>query len=113
MRDAICDNAIWLLFGCFLAHLYVLSLDRSARTLTGTSVGLGALPTQRQAAAVTDAPITTQVHQTLDVHADITSKITLDSKLGYFCTQRLNLRFGQIFDLDRWIDTSGLTNLVG
>jgi hypothetical protein len=40
--------------------------------------------------------ITTQVHQTLDVHADVATQVTLDCKLCNLVTKGLDLAFGQV-----------------
>src|SRR6187549_25518 len=60
------------------AKLLLLAGDRLGRTLARTRVGMGALAAHRQAAAMTQAAIAAEVHQTLDVDADLTTKIALD-----------------------------------
>jgi hypothetical protein len=39
---------------------------------------LGSLPTNRQTAAVPDASIGAEIHQSLDIHSDLTTQITFD-----------------------------------
>src|SRR5690606_14313092 len=70
VRDAVGDDALdlLLLLGCCrLGHVESprLLLDGLARTLAGTGIGPGALAAQRQATAMTQAAVATQVHQTL------------------------------------------------
>src|SRR4051812_1318492 len=58
--------------------LLLLAGDRLGRTLARTRIGVGALTAHRQAAAMAQAAIAAEVHQTLDVDADFTTKIALD-----------------------------------
>src|SRR3984893_14724665 len=59
-------------------NLLLLAGDRLGRPLARTRVGVGALAAHRQAAAMTQAAIAAEVHQPLDVDADLTTKIALD-----------------------------------
>src|SRR6478735_8120095 len=59
-------------------QLFLLAGDRLGRALARARIGVGALTTHRQAAAMTKAAIAAEVHQTLDVDADFTTKITFD-----------------------------------
>src|SRR5271156_2055316 len=52
-----------------------------ARTLAGTGIGAGALTAQRQALAVPNAPVTPEVHETLDVHGHFAPQVALDREL--------------------------------
>src|SRR3954465_10564423 len=45
------------------------------RSLARARVGMGALAAHRQAAAMTKAAIATKIHQTLDVHAGLATKV--------------------------------------
>jgi hypothetical protein len=46
----------------------ILTLDRTPWPFTGTGIGPGALPPERQPATMSDTAITTQIHQPFDVH---------------------------------------------
>src|SRR6202045_1462740 len=59
-------------------QLFLLAGDRLGRALARAGVGMGALTTHRQPAAMAQAAIAAEVHQTLDVHADFATKIALD-----------------------------------
>src|SRR6201999_468754 len=62
------DNALDHLLGLNrLSHVWnPLLLDRATGTLTGTCVGTRALAAHRQATAVAQTAVATQIHQTLD-----------------------------------------------
>src|SRR5687768_17069237 len=49
-----------------------------ARALAGACIGVGALTADREATAVTEAAVRTEVHQALDVHGDFLAEVTLD-----------------------------------
>src|SRR5881394_1956352 len=71
----------WKLFATpysLFAHLLFLAGDRLGRALARARIGVGALTAHRQAAAMTQAAIAAEVHQTLDVDADFSTKIALD-----------------------------------
>ena len=54
---------------------------RLAGALAGAGVGVGALPADRQAAAVAESLVTADVHLALDVLGDLTPEVTLDLEL--------------------------------
>src|SRR3954449_7744550 len=60
------------------AKLLLLSGNRLGRPLARARIGVGALAAHRQTAAMTQAAIAAEVHQTLDVDADFTAKVALD-----------------------------------
>src|SRR5215213_3782997 len=60
------------------ANLLLLAGDRLGRALARARIGVGALAAHRQAAAMTQAAIAAEVHQTLDVDTGLTAKIALD-----------------------------------
>src|SRR5882757_5300498 len=60
------------------ANLLLLAGDRLGRTLARTRVGMGALTAHRQSAAMTQAAIAAEVHQTLDVYAGVTPQVAFD-----------------------------------
>src|ERR1700754_4059351 len=58
--------------------LLLLAGDRLGRTLARARVGVGALTAHRQTAAMAQAAIAAEVHQTLDVDADLAAQVALD-----------------------------------
>src|ERR1700726_1737307 len=74
-------NGEWQLFATpysLFALLLLLARDRLGRTLARARVGMGALATHRQAAAMTQAAIAAEIHQTLDVHAGLATQVAFD-----------------------------------
>src|ERR1700704_5654707 len=59
-------------------YLFLLAGDRLGRALAGARIGMGALTAHRQPAAMTQAAIAAEVHQTLDVHAGLAAQVALD-----------------------------------
>lgn len=49
---------------------------------------------------MTQTAIATKIHQALDAHADFTAQITFNDKFGNFVTQRVDLFFRQLTDLN-------------
>src|SRR6476620_6534655 len=62
---------------CSAPRLLLLAGDRLGRTLAGAGIGVGALATNRQTLAVTQATVVTEVHEPLDVHRHVTAEVTL------------------------------------
>src|SRR6476619_2974782 len=60
------------------ANLLLLAGDRLGRALARARVGMGALAAHRQTAAMSQAAIAAEVHQPLDVDADLTTEIAFD-----------------------------------
>src|SRR6202048_2347086 len=60
------------------ALLLLLAGDRFARSLARARVGMGALTAHRQSAAMTQAAIAAEIHQTLDVHAGLATQVAFD-----------------------------------
>src|SRR4030088_2415291 len=60
------------------AKLFLLAGDRLGRALARARVGMGALTAHRQSAAMTQAAIAAEVHQTLDVHAGLATQVAFD-----------------------------------
>ena len=84
--------------------------NRLLRTL-GTRVRASPLTMHRQVAAMAQAPIAANFHQPLNVHLNFATEITLylirtSNKL----TQRIQLRFAQVFDADIGINVRRLEN---
>ena len=59
-------------------ELLLLAGDRLGRALAGARIGVRALAADRQVAAMTQAAIAAEVHQTLDVHRDFAAQIAFD-----------------------------------
>src|SRR4051794_34382164 len=60
------------------AKLLLLSGNRLGRSLARARIGVGALAAHRQTAAMTQAAIAAEVHQTLDIDAGLATQIALD-----------------------------------
>src|SRR3569623_45854 len=58
--------------------LFLLAGDRLGRPLAGARIGVCALATNRQAAAVPQATVVAKIHQPLDVHRHLAAEVTLD-----------------------------------
>src|SRR6516165_5803158 len=82
---------------CHFDALFLLAGDRLSRPLAGARIGVGPLPTDWQAAAVTQPSIAAEIHQPLDIHCDFTSQVALDyvvavdhfAKLQHFLVSQL------------------------
>ena len=59
---------------------------------------------------MTQTAIATKVHKALDAHANFTAQITFNDKFGNFVTQRVDLFFRQLTDLNIFSDTRGSQN---
>src|SRR5690348_1130582 len=59
------------------ACLLLLAGDCLGRPLAGARIGMRALTADRKAAAMAQAAIAAEIHQTLDVDADLATKVTL------------------------------------
>src|SRR5262249_39010060 len=79
-------------------------LDRASRALASARVRARSLTTQRQSTTVPHAAVGTQLHQELDAHAHLASKVTLDRALLDLRTQGGLLILGEIFDLRGRLD---------
>src|ERR1700731_985108 len=74
-------NGEWQLFATpysLFALLLLLARDRLGRTLARARVGMGTLAAHRQSAAMTQAAIAAEVHQTLDFHAGLATQVAFD-----------------------------------
>jgi hypothetical protein len=60
----------------------LLAGDRALGTLAGTRIGTGALTAHRQAAAVPDALVATDLHLAPDVGGNLAAKVTFDLVVG-------------------------------
>src|SRR5258705_4217408 len=60
------------------ANLLLLAGDRLGRALARARIGMGALTAPRETAAMQQAAIAAEVHQRLDVDADLTTEIAFD-----------------------------------
>src|SRR5579863_6702647 len=77
----------------------------AARTLAGASVGVRALATNRQIAAMTNAAIRLNFDQAPNVHLDLFAEISFDAAfLLDLVTEPIDLVFGQIANLFRRVN---------
>jgi hypothetical protein len=76
-------------------------------------IGLGTLATQRQTFAVTETSVTTEVHQSLDVHGNLASQITLYIHLGYQRSQLIQFTFRQFTNFGALGNIACLTQFLG
>ena len=61
---------------------------------------------------MTQATITTKIHQTLDVHRDLAAEVTLNSEFTDLFAKAIHFAIGQFLDLGRPFDTDRLANLL-
>src|SRR5262249_43493633 len=67
--------------------------DSALRALAGARVGVGALAADREALAVTEAAVATEIHQALDVHGRLAAQVAFD----------LVVRLDELADLARLV----------
>ena len=93
----------------------LLGTDLTLRTLAGTSVSVGALSTDREALAVTEATVAANIHQTLDVHVALTAQIALNHELGVVdvLTDCIDFVFRKILNTGVNIDVALIADLGG
>ena len=89
---------------------WVLLANRATRSLAGTRICLGLLAAQWQTTTMADTAITTEVHQSLDIHGNRTAQVTFNGVLADRPANRLDFRLGQILDLYVRLDASVLAN---
>src|SRR3982751_2500230 len=58
-----------------IRRLLLLASNRLGWTLARARIGMGALTTHRQSAAMTQAAVAAKIHQTLDVHAGLATQV--------------------------------------
>src|ERR1700674_4437876 len=103
---AIITQIPWTLLGDLL-----LAGDCAAWALLGAGVGVRALATNGEAAAVTDAAIAADVHEPLDVHRDFGAQRTLDAKILFDrLTELVGIGVGEIANALLGVDASRLEN---
>src|SRR5436190_2068509 len=69
--------------GLFLTRRLPLGNGRASWTFASSRVGVRTLLANRQAAAMPQTPIRSDVHQTLDVHLDTLAQIAFDLALRF------------------------------
>src|SRR6188768_1305283 len=85
-----------------LLRHFLLAGDRAARTLLRARVRVRALTTDRQAAAVSNPAVRTNVHQSLDVHRDFGAQCAFDAIVFLDrLTQTIHVRVGEIANTKR------------
>jgi hypothetical protein len=87
-------------------------LSGLTRALAGTRIGAGTLAAARQAFAMTHATVAAQIHQTLDVHGQLTAQIAFNDKLGDFVAQLLEFVIVQVFNLFIGCNTRSVADLL-
>src|SRR5690606_20897994 len=98
----------WLL----LAGLLLTGDLHALRSLTGARIGLGLLTANRKAAAMTDAAVAANLHQTFDVLRTFAAEVTLDAALFDGGAKAADLVFGQVADLAILVDARFGENVV-
>src|SRR5688572_31033715 len=89
---------------CRLLRDLLLAGDGAAWTLLRSRVGMRALATDRKTAAMPDAAIRPNVHQSLDVHRDFRAQRTFHAIVLLDClTQPIHVGIGEIADTERGI----------
>src|SRR5687767_2279410 len=79
-------------------------LDAATRAFARPRIGPRALASQRQAAAMPNTSVATEIHESLDVHCDLTAEVTLDRELRDDVAQARDLGLGEILDLRGRLD---------
>ena len=71
------------------------------------------LPTHRQTSPMPNAPVTTDVHETLDVHGRLSPKGTLDLEVAFdLATKPVHIVIVEVLSAAARIDTTRLDNLL-
>src|ERR1700733_202870 len=80
IQNPFADRSPWLRRSqtVLLHALFLLAGDSLCRAFAGPGIGVGALAAHRQAAAVTQAAITAEIHQPLDVRRDLAAEVAFD-----------------------------------
>ena len=95
-------------------RLLLLAGDRLGLALAGARVGVRALAADRQALAMTQAAVAGEVHQPLDVHRGLATKIALDGMVGVDGFADLqDFLVGQILDATLRRDAQLFDKLLG
>ena len=98
----------------FLLGRFLLVGDSLLLTLPRTGVVLGALTTDRETDTMTDPAIATDVHQSLDVHLDGRTELTLNLVfLIDEVTDKCHLLIVPVSDLDVVVDTALVEDFPG
>jgi hypothetical protein len=70
---------------------------------------LRALPAHWQAATMTHAAVSSQIHQSLDIHGDFTSQIAFHAKVRDRVAKPCNLGLAQVLNLHTWLNRRSFT----
>jgi hypothetical protein len=103
LADLLAHTLCGVIGGCF-CHVflfpdYFFLRSGLARTLAGAGVGARTLATHRQAAAMAETAVATDVHQTLDVHRGLAAQVTLDRHCADLVADLFQVPVGQVLDL--------------
>lgn len=118
MRHAINNGFFDLLLDpagclCHMLYLPVLFFNHSTGALPGPAVCPGPLASHRQTATVPDTTIGAQIHQSLDVHRDITPQVTFQGIIRHLASNPVKICLTQLLDTGCWIDTGSLAYIPG
>ena len=88
-------------------YLFLLVCNSLTRTFAGSCIGFGLLTTNRETFSMTDSAIAANLLQSLDVHSDLSAKITLNSlSVSNNSCQLLHFVIGQILNTGVRINAS-------
>jgi len=88
---------------------FLLAYNGSPWALTRTRIGMRTLTTTWQAATVTKTPVTSDIHQALDVGNYFSAKITFDLIVRFkFLTEGVDIISGQIVAVFSPINTGSI-----
>ena len=101
-------------FAFAFAMILALSSHCTAlRTLAGARVGVSSLAATRKAAPVAEPTVATEIHQSLDVHVDLTTKVTFDLEvLVDAFADPLHIGFVELVSSLALWDTRSLANVL-
>jgi hypothetical protein len=83
-----------------------------AGTFARAGIGTRTLTSHRQAAAMTESPVATDIHQTLDVHGRFAAKVALDRELGDLIADLFEIAVSQVLDFLGICNVAGFANFA-
>src|SRR5690606_32119543 len=102
----------WKLSPSSSPRLFLQGSRSTTRALAGACVGTGALTAHRQTALVAEAPIRSQIDQTLDRQLYFTTQITFDREHTNVFADTLEFSVRQIFYFLCVFNTGGFANFA-
>jgi len=107
-----CHN--YSLLNSFKLGLLLTTDSALLRTFSGSGVGMGSLSSNRQTPSVTQAPVTSDIHETFDIELDFFPEIALNpSFILNNLADLASLFLGEVFDSGIDIHACLLTDLAG